>query len=1588
MAIVVLLCGFVTLLYSPWSQRTLVDAVRGRFGNNPGGTELHLRDFSLRFPLKLSVEGLSLTQQGDTLMGAERLSTSVNLLPLLIGEVGLDHTELIGGRYTINNPDSLMYLTLRADSVGLAPATVRLAGMKIKLSEATIARADMGIYLKPDTSAPTPPAPPTDMAIELDRLNLQQFRYTMRLMPSIDTLTALIPSAVLAGGNIDLLNQKIQLGGLTGSGLDARYITPDSAAIAAAGPYPPVATTDTASAAPWTVTIDSINFGGSHALYALAGYSPLPGLDFSYIEVSDLDLAISHFYNQATTLRLPLRVSGVERCGVDLAVDGELLIDSVALKFNDFNLSTSARTRAWFQGLMGMGDMTTDPDLPLSLQLRSAFSPSDLGKMFVMAGPIMAAMPEENPIELNVDLEGTTGLLDLHSVELKINRCLSLEASGQVENMMNPADIGGDLTLDGRIINVNRLKNHFLDRATARSLNIPPMTLGGHVTMNSGVASGNLRATAQNGDIRLNARWNSRFEDYDLKLTTDRFPVQAFMPLLGVGPVTLSLTANGHGYNPFAATTHIDAKLDIAKTEYNNVELSDMVATAALQSGQGSVHLDSRNPDLDFSVDANGNLDGDSYTWHASLDARNVDLYTLGFATEASNLELMADADATLGPGKNDLDAKLHINDMYYRQLSGTVFLNDVDAALSANDSLTSLRLDNRDLHATLTVFSSPDSIMARMPLLTQELDRQIGAFNIDADTLQRLLPSMQLNLTAGASNMLNDFLNPSGMSFRSLAVTGANDSSLHLNAVARRLATSTMTLDSVYTRLGTEGKGLRLDAGLLNRPGNLDQWHQVDLKAFVSDSTMTFDAIQRNVQNKVGFRFGAEATAQLSDSTFTLRIDPFDPIISYQQWTVNSDNFVSYTVPTHHVDANLHMSGGNSSLAIYTEHTGDVHEHHHGEQQEDLVLKLTDIHIQDWISFNPFAPPMKGDVSADLRLNTIDNMIVGHGNAGITNFIYGRERVADFRTDFDVAADKAGSIHANADVFVNDIKTITLRGTLNDSTALNPMALDFSMIRFPLETVNPFMPAGTARMRGVLNGTLDITGTPTQPVMNGYLNFDSTAVRVTMLGTDLNFSDIRIPVDSSLVSFNNFAITACNENPLTINGTVDIADMTAMKIDLALKTRNMQLVNSSRASRGSDVYGKAYIDLDASVRGNTAFMSVDADLKLLSGTNVTYVMPMTSSQIMNYSTGDMVKFVNFTDSLAVVHADSITQQTMAMLLLATLDIEEGTIVNVDLSTDGKNKAQVQANGHFDYTMTPMNSGRLTGRLNIEKGFVRYSLPLGISDFNFNLQPDGWVAFTGDMLNPSFNIKAIDVIKANVTQSGQNSRLVNFDVILNASGTLNQINAAFDLTTDDDISVANELETMSADQRATQAMNLLLYHTYTGPGTKADASMSNPLYSFLAGQLNSWAANTIKGVDVSFGVNQYDRTLNGSTSQTTSYSYQVSKSLFNDRFKIVVGGNYSTDADADENFSQNLINDISFEYFLNNARNMYLRIFRHTGYESILEGEITQTGVGFVYRRKLERVGDMFLPAAVVRRREELLEQQRQSIIKHDSDQQ
>lgn len=1567
MALVLLLAGVLMLAYSPWAQDNLRETLVSRISTPEN--RLQFDSFRLRFPLRIEASGLVMSDASDTLVSARSVNVDVALLPLLAGKVNVDKAILTGVRYRMGTPDSAMYMKIAADSLGLSPASVKLSDMAINLERGTIRGGNLSMVMKADTLPSAPASQPTRMSIALGKIQLDDFTFNMRMLPSIDTLTTSIVSSELVSGKIDMLAQTIDLRSFAGSGLSARYIAPDSATIAAGGPYEPTQPVDTSTTKPWTITIDSIDFNHSDALYTTADVTPLPGLDFSYIAVDSLSLKLRNFYNQATDLRLPLSLSGRERCGVMLNLNGELDIDSTSLVLKTVHLSTPEGTSAVFDGLLGMGDMATDTTVPLQLNLDGQFSPADLSLMFPAFSPYFAAVPRGEDIQLVVEADGTTGRLDIPTLGIDLNRCVSIDASGYVENIMQPEALGGDIKIKGRIIDVRSFKNAMLSPEMAKTVQIPPMTVDGHLAMHRGIANGKIAAFTKGGNIKANAYWNSKGSDYKASLATNGFPVQAFMPLLGVENLTATMNVNGQGYSPFEKSTTIKADLDIASVTYQKTRYTEITATANLADGKADLNVESSNTDADFSINASGNLDGKVYNWTATLDGRYIDLLALNLATAPSSVEATLKAEAVIGPGKNDITAHINIDDVIYRTVGSTIALNGINSHINASDSLTAIKITNRDFLADFSSPLAPDTLLTGFSTVGEIVSKQIELYSINADTIREKMPAFDLIIRGGNNNLVNDILASSKMSVRSFDLRASKDTVITMDGYVRRFDTGSMVLDSIFLGARQHNNHLHFDAGVQNRPGNLDEWHKVTLTGAAGGNELSLRLQQSNIKDKTGFDIGLAAEASAADSSLTVHVRPYDPIIGYQSWAVNSDNFITYTLPTKHIDANLRMDGENSSLAIYTE-APEGHDAH-GHSQEDLVIKLGNIKLQDWITVNPFAPPVKGSVNADLRLNRHNDILTGNGTASISDLIYGKERVADFKADFDVAATAGGTLYAKADLMVNGAKTITVRGALNDSTAMSPLALDFSVIHFPLNTANPFLPPTVGKLSGMLNGNLKISGTQQAPIFNGTLDFDSTAVRLAMTGTEYKFSSTPIDVVDNLVTFNNFAISACNDNPLTINGNVDIGDMTNMKMNLSMKADNMMIVNSRKPSRGADIYGKGYISLDANAHGSMKLLQVNADVSVNPGTDITYIIPDATNAIANKSVTDMVRFVNFTDSIEMAYADSIAPSGMAMLLDAVLKIEQGSTFNVFLSTDGANRVQLQSNGTLSYSMSPLDSGRLTGRLNITRGFVRYTPPF-MSEKLFNFNDNSYVSFTGQMMNPVLNVSAVDIIKANVTADGQNSRLINFDVLLSVTGTLDKMNVQFDLTTNDDVTVANELESMSPEQRANQAMNMLLYNVYTGPGTKGNASLSgNPLFSFLESQINTWAANNIKGVDLSFGIDQYDRTVNGSTSSAMSYSYQVSKTLFNDRFKIVIGGNYSTDANADENFSQNLINDISFEYFLNDKHTMYVRLFRHTGYESILEGEITQTGVGFVYTRKLRRLGDMFIPEKIVNRRRE-----------------
>lgn len=1555
LGIVILLMLIPVLLYVPFVQDFVVKIATEQVSKSTG-MKVEIGKLRLGFPLRLKAENATVVQaNGDTMLTSGLIAVDVRLRPLFKGQIEVGGASLEHSFYQMGNPDSLMWLRANIRKIDINDTDIDLKNGNIGLSEADIDGVKVRLRILSDSTAtPQDTASSKPMTIKAGRISIHDLSYTMEMQPIIDSLGCDADLIILSDAIVDMGLKNIHGHSLKIDSVSASYIYPLATATDQVH-TDSISDDESTSGELWTISADAISLTAKNGLYAQKGAEHVAGFSPSYINVAGVSIEIDSFYNRGTDIRVPLKKFEVDDfCNLQIYADGLFTMDQTKMAASGFSIET-LKSSLKFDAEMGMGDLTTDSNLPLQLKASGRIDPHEIAQ--VMPG-LRSTLRPLAPLSVSADIDGTASILNVYTLDLRMNPLAHVSLEGEVENPFNPDKIGGELSIKGNLSTITDRQFAFLPIKK-----IPALGISGTVNYHPGLVSGDIDLTTGDGRLAGNGNWNGRAESYDATLDIADFPVDAFMPELGIGKVTGSFTAEGKGYNPMSKSSYVDANVKIRKIEYNKSVYKDIALDASLHDGDATGTLVSSNFNADATVRFDARLDGDTVRWDLNSDVRNLNLMALGFSDSINRGSLDLNSKGYFNLNTQAINATADISQLTWN-LPGVDIVSPKPISLNLNssDSLLDATLVNGDmnlgLNSSVSLFTFINELNAGMTEVSQQLD----SMRINVNNLHSAFPRLDMILDMGKDNVASSYLSESAkMQFSRLTAGVHNDSVLSFSAFVTGLMTGSTKLDSVSLNAIQHGDYLIYRASVNNQPGTFDDFAHVTLNGFAGVNRLTAYMNQKNIKGEKGFNIGL--SAMIEDSVVSVRFAPLKPTIAYKPWTLNKDNYISFNLANKHLDANLELTGDKSFIKLFTEVPSGIDSigHSHGADavQEDLVLQISQVHLQDWLSINPFAPPVKGDLNADMRFRYDNSVLTGKGSVGLKDLFYGRERVGTFDLDVDVANTKSGKLMADVSLMVDSVKTVTAQGILNDSTSGTPFLLDFRMIKFPLRVVNPFIPQEMATVNGMLNGEMKITGDMSKPVFNGFIDFDTTTVKVKMLGTTFSFSEEKIPVDSGIVTFNNFAIKGCNDNPLFVNGTVNARNLTNLGLNLGLKASNIQVVNSKKA-RGADIYGKAFLNVDATAKGNMNFMRVDADLRVLSQTNVTYIVSETAETLSSQSNDDMVHFVQFNDTTNAANIDSLTVNSMALALEADLHLDRGSTINVDLSANGSNRVQIQPEGDVVFTMSELNGDRMTGRININGGFVRYTPPF-MSEKQFEFQEGSYISFNGDMMNPNLNIHAVDVMKANVTQDGQNSRLINFDVILSVTNSLNNMNVAFDLATNDDITVQNELASMSAEQRANQAMNLLLYNVYTGAGTKGNANLSgNQLYSFLTSKLNSWAANNIRGVDISFGIDQYDKTYSGSTSTTTSYSYRVSKSFFNDRFKIVVGGNYSTDADADENFSQNLINDISFEYMLNQSGSMYIKIFRHTGYESILEGEITQTGVGFVLKKKLNSLWELF----------------------------
>lgn len=1557
LVIVVVLLLVPALLYIPAVQ----DFVRTKavgYASGKLGMNLSIERIRLTFPLRLSVDNTLLVDKADTLVRCKRLSLDVAAWPLLRKEIAVRSFELDSVAARLRDSVSGMDMRIAAGSFYLNDAKADLSARSLGIMRIGLSEGD--VFLDMRETAPrekTDSAAASVWAIDVDRLTVENTAFGMRTSPVSTELSVRLPEGAVDECRVRLESRQVWVKSVVLNRGEYAYRTAPADARnegaakrdASLAPAPDTGS-PTVLSLPWTVRAGRVAMTDNGVEYAELHHLPAPGFDPRFIVLSKFDLSVDSVYNRGSDVALRIRrMTFAERCGWTLRdLSGEIRMDTSGIALSGLDLSTPY---SMLQADVSAGDgiLQLKPDAPLSVSLSAEVNTKDVE---YLCPSLIPAVLDDRAVRLDLKAAGTLNDIGRIGLDVSSPGHLAFTADGRAKYLLDAKRLDASARFEGDFRDMAFAMVLLPDTALRRRLTVPDrIGLHGSLGADKGLFSTTSVVTVDGGSLYLNGMFDSRDRRYDAGLRCDSFPLNRFLPADSLGMLDMDLKLRGRGLDPLSAQTRANLLLQIKRAEYRGHDFGGLDLTVELDSQRLSGRISDRDAALRLSLGLTGILTPEKQQFDLSGDVCGFDLAEMGLTREkwGGSFALEAGASAT-GPGF--YSARLALDSIEIRSKNRTDRIRPTSLAFATDSAETRAGLTSGDLSLSFLARDPLDSLMAALTRSADVLSRQIRSQDVDMEPVKSALPDFRLRVTAGRNNILNNYLKSRKAAFRALDVEGVNCDSLPLSVQVRvdGLSSGKIVLDTVTAGIRQQGSRLEYDLGLANAPGNLDHVARAELWGHVAGNRATVELSQRNRAGAEGFRFGFDVL--WTDSLVQAGMTPRNPLFGFDAWEVNPDNYIEYRFDKHFA-ADLDLTHGAQRFALHTVPVPD--------SSDGIRLDVAGLNIGSILGMLPSAPPFGGTLGAGMSLNMMADSMSVRGDVSVAGLTYDKQRFGDvgLGLEYHKGREQQGDVRFTLD----GAEVLAVQGDYRKERE-DPLDLTAMIPGFPLDRANVFLPSDLLALSGQLGGNLHAGGAPDRLKLDGGVQFAQTDVRVPMIGTSFRLSSDTIRIVDSRVLFDEWTVTAPNKSPLTLDGSVDLTDPGNMTADIALRASDFQAVNVAR-KEGTAVYGKAYLDLDATARGPLNGLVVRGSVALLGGTDISYVMQDSPMEVKERPQ-NIVTFVSFSD-LDSQAAD----QTLApvriggMDVLFNVDINDDVKAAVDLSSNGENRIDLQGGGNLTYTMNPLGDVRFTGRYVLTGGSVRYNPPV-IAQKIFKITPDSYVEWMGDIADPAFNITAVETVRASVTTEDQDSRAVNFDISINIRNTLNDLSISFGLSAPEDLTMQNQLNSLTAEQRANQAMSLLIYNTYSGPGTTAKVNAENPLNSFIQKELNQWAQNNLKGVDLSFGIHSFGE--DDPNGQRTDYSYRLSKNLFSNRVRAVIGGTFSSDVDPSQNLRENLIDDISLEYMLTKRDNMFIRLFRHTGYESILEGEITETGVGFVIRKKLLKLTDLFKPT---RRKEE-----------------
>ncbi len=942
----------------------------------------------------------------------------------------------------------------------------------------------------------------------------------------------------------------------------------------------------------------------------------------------------------------------------------------------------------------------------------------------------------------------------------------------------------------------------------------------------------------------------------------------------------------------------------------------------------------------------NASLSGRNVVTTVGGNFDNIDFYQLGAVDKPFNIKFSSNLSLSTNL-RNKIKLTGKLGNLGATTLDKSYSFGDVSVNLCSTPDTTFSTIQNNDFLLATNWKGNPNKVLYKVHHLFKNFTKQLKNGYIHQLELKQDLPIGNLRLKSGVNNFFANFILQRGYYFKNADVELSSSPIKGLNGLLTvdSLSTDSLLVENAKLYIKDTPTGIAYTAQMLNSSTNKYPY-KAYFEGSLFDHGLNANISLLDAKDKVALSMATDVS--MLSKGINIAITSPEVIMGYKHFTVNKENYVFIRDKDKHISAQMQLKDSNGSGGIHL-YTND----NDSTVDQSITIGVKNFELNEIMSLLPFSPNVSGQINGDYHIVKSGKDLSVSSDMSIHKMAYEGNNMGDVGIEFVYMPLGNGEHSVNAFISSNGKEVGTLSGSYK-SQGKGWLDSKVEMSRFPLDYINGFVPDKLLGLYGTVQGALSVEGPLNKLDINGMVEMDSAAIFSKPYGIEMTFENKPLRIENSKLIFEDFNLYAKNKSPLSITGNIDFANPNRMYTDMLLRADNFQLISENKNQR-SEVFGKAYIDFLGRLHGNLSKLQLDANAKLLGATDMTYVV--SDDQLLaDTELKNLVDFNMANDTLrTVVKRPDIVGFNMNM----NFEVDPQARIVCVFADNKSNYIDLTGGGKFSTTYDATNSLRLYGKYTVREGIMKYSLPI-IPLRTFTIHQGSYINFTGDPMKPLLGITATENVKSTVSDGIGGSRVVDFEVGVQLTKKFPNPGLEFIILAPDDQEMQNMLKLKSVEEQSKLAVTMLASGVYfdSSNSVATTSAMNGALLGFIQNRVNAITGKALHSMGVSITANM-ESTADATGSLHTDYTFKFSKRLFDNRLRIVMGGRVSTGAQMD---GQNgaFFDNFAIEYRLNKRETQYLNLYYEREAFDWLEGNQGEFGIGYMWRRKLGSLKDLF----------------------------